>query len=463
MDGIRPRHQGRDTSFGFGQLFAAGAVLVVAVLAFGGNYLPGVNIPVPHQTLDKDFNITTAMDKYWKASLSLLPESHGFESWFDNADTNTATIANMLEAIPLAGSPVKRKHLHGSDNDNIPELHINTKERLRSLESAKKEFELFINTRSQIVRSMVSDETFWHWLVESGKDMEYILFLARQARTQMIPIDESKSHAEHDAIMQRHTKKIALELVTAINSWWNQNGNGEALQQHLQNTLQYITDAQAHEKSAIVFLRLFSRKFDIWGDKYHCSYLVLGQLQRKIESLHNRTIDARQTLGQVTLAKDPPDVANKSHEEATTYWAMVIEDLLKKWVSAMEGLQEGVMFSLRRKDLEMVENIAEFDFDTSWEGWKRRNCGGTSCYDPAITLTKLLTQLGYTGKPLAGAALDEKSKEYYTKFMTTKPKGWRGTYDKICCSDDARFINFFKYGPVTTIKKFKDARAKSTA
>lgn len=157
-------------------------------------------------------------------------------------------------------------------------------------------------------------------------------------------------------------------------------------------------------------------------------------------------------------------------------WVQSAMELLNAWSTVLMDVEEGVLMALRRKEIaEEKKLIAEktqdnggigattdqqaadgkggdgttssgFDYEASWQRWKQRNCGGTSCYDVATPAARLRHLFGGTEnnkKPLAGEAWDERD-----RFPDWEVGVWKGIYEKACCQE-AALANILKHGETT--------------
>ncbi|KAK7752668.1 hypothetical protein SLS62_005437 [Diatrype stigma] len=153
-------------------------------------------------------------------------------------------------------------------------------------------------------------------------------------------------------------------------------------------------------------------------------------------------------------------------------WVQGAMELLGAWSTVLMDVEEGVLIALRRKEIaeekkkmeqEKDEGIdaaqqvddngvgtaassGEFDYEASWQRWKQRNCGATSCYDeatPAARLRHLLGGVMAEKKPLAGEAWDERD-----RLPDWDVRVWKGIYEKACCQK-AALANILKHGEKT--------------
>ncbi len=154
-------------------------------------------------------------------------------------------------------------------------------------------------------------------------------------------------------------------------------------------------------------------------------------------------------------------------------WVQSAVELLSAASTVLMDVEEGVLLSLRRRDIvegkrkveherELEEEkrkalggsffgsdnetVAaaphEYDYERSWHYWKRRNCGATSCYDKSTPVTRL-KYMFVKDKPLANEASDERGR------LGWDVKVWKGVYEKACC-DNGTLTEILKYGGRTS-------------
>ncbi|GAP88625.1 hypothetical protein SAMD00023353_3300820 [Rosellinia necatrix] len=118
------------------------------------------------------------------------------------------------------------------------------------------------------------------------------------------------------------------------------------------------------------------------------------------------------------------------------------KELLRAWSEVLMDAQEGVLYMLRRRDVRgRPRGVA--GQEGSWEAWKSRNCGSTSCYEAPSAAGDIKRMFG-KGNPAAGVAQDEVN---WTKSLggdgTLRVP--RGVYEKACCENGV-LAHRLKYG-----------------
>ncbi|KAI2632636.1 hypothetical protein GGS26DRAFT_84941 [Hypomontagnella submonticulosa] len=424
----RPRGEARD-AIPFWRVVAIVAFAFTA-FAWGQRASPGdkpIDEPIAFDPKEygKKFEIINNTNEFWRIARELLADSDGSESWFDEAKANSAVITAMREAVPLSAKLIPKPEyvLRDDKNRQLPKLDVAIKERESSLATAERAFQEFLTDRKYEIRHFVSDRTFWR---------QYDL---NQANTSEGPRQRDDNYyIPAEKLAERRAKDLAEVLQE---TGWHDLG------QYLATALQQIGLAQAFEVQAIRLLQIKSGRDRIWNVTQHG--VVLERLYKRVDNLYHATLDIEQIQSRIYVAINRPTSIVRDHRGSAVYWEQATQELLKGWEGVMLNSQEGLLFHLRQRELQKRILGPYHNSRTSWNKWKQRNCGGTTCYDRSNIWREFVAELGLRRRPVAGSTRDENRLDP-TRFGTTVPKIWQSSYEKACCSNDESLINFLKSG-----------------
>ncbi|KAI1409983.1 hypothetical protein F5Y13DRAFT_168714 [Hypoxylon sp. FL1857] len=346
----------------------------------------------------------------------------------------------MLEAVPLSYYSDRT----GNDYVQVPMINMGARERAKDLADAKLAFEGFLATRKQIIRDVISNTFMWRQYADS-ENMEYLLKIADP--TNKNAENEVKYNAVRTAA---YARRLASNLSQVQSNTWLPVIDLTTSQ--VEAAYRNVTSARDYERQFINTLLTKSAKAGLWDGKRYAD--VMSQLWMNMGKTLRASENIGQTLQRINGGWSSLGTKAKTPEEAALLWARVARDLLRNWVMVLMNSQEGILFSLRRNQYTAAGQGPDFDrseSDVSWEAWKNRNCGGTSCYDVEGRINSLMTKLGVSMKPLAGRAKDEV--EWKAKVGARGSKVWRKTYEEACCVD-GDLAEFLKYVPSGTIDAF---------
>lgn len=144
------------------------------------------------------------------------------------------------------------------------------------------------------------------------------------------------------------------------------------------NALQtHVQEAQGFENEFIEKLLQGSARSDAWTARLAISLRVL---QRRVERVQRTREAIQAALAQIQEEFSGARLEGKEGRRAVMRRTRV---LLHGWAKLVMDVQEGLLFTLRRREAlswgqGQVRNASTYE--ATWEEWKGRNCGGTSCY-----------------------------------------------------------------------------------
>ncbi|KAI1396678.1 hypothetical protein F4819DRAFT_121059 [Hypoxylon fuscum] len=401
-----------------------------------------------------------SLKPFWDGCGTILLDSVEFESWFKDVEANTVVIDTMLAAVPLSydADPV------GNDYVAIPTIEKEIRERTASLAKAKEEFDGFLKTRTRIIHNVFSNSTMWQYYADGGEDVNFLVALTRYLASKIAQEDSlaggeisklTANEVETYSGVRDQASNIVRKIIQVQYNIWHRDIAGLALGQHLAAARAHVRDARIYEDQIVSTLQRKSGKKHLWrlGERGDAMYQLWTRLD-KLQLEHNRM------LGSLHWVKNHKAIAGanpfkreaKSLKKEAYEWCHRLTGLLNNWGTLLKTSHQGTLFMLRRSELNAtVDSPSTFDVDGSWQAWKNRNCGGTTCYDAGGKVIRLVRALGMKFKPLAGRARDEQAWcDGQDQSPRKRPKVWRGVYESACC-EYGETADFLKYGPLYTI------------
>ncbi|KAI1769939.1 hypothetical protein F4818DRAFT_309287 [Hypoxylon cercidicola] len=424
------------------------AIFSASPLAAGENTSEKSHIEPEEMSSDETSKFIKGMDPCWHGCQEILLDTEPFESWFDGAETNTAAIATMLEAVPFSYDADKK----GDASTAGRRTEAAACERKEDLAKAKKEFKGFLAIRKRIMQSVFSNRTLWHYYADGGQEVEELLGIADYFQGDLHSTNAkavSKSASRQGAAWAdaaERASRITTNLVQTHWDIWNYEGVGTAVVKHLAAAAKHVGDARSLESQAVWNLKTKSAKYDLWHLSSHGNFLL--QLESKLKKTHKSSKDLMNSIKWAQKHVPIPTTDVQAPEDRAREWTMRSQRLLRSWAILIQVSHQGMLFFLRRNEFKAAgkKGLAHFDFDGSWEAWKTRNCGGTSCFDHDGLVHRTLRAFGVSYLPLARRARDEQN-WCKKQSMRTRPFVWRGVYEDACC-ENGELAMFLKYGPM---------------
>ncbi|KAI0876540.1 hypothetical protein GGS24DRAFT_222816 [Hypoxylon argillaceum] len=377
------------------------------------------------------------MEPFWHAHAQLMTATD-HDTWFVNVDAASHAIAILWSSTPtpavLNFAPEAASYAHT--------LEL-IRARAGQLDLARAEWEKFQRTRERLLADTVRAAAVGGDIYVDGAPISEAATLGKlwetinitkletpaerrtreaewEAEAAATPIDE-RGAAEVTGVARRVVEDLTRTYEELVKAWGPVQGHVQA--------------ALAAEEAFIERLCRDSSKKDIWTDKLAGALPALRERLEGIQRLHE-TMEAG--LGQLQR-QFPPERASEDKPWDKAAQLKSAKRLLRRWALALIDVEEGVLFLLRRRDLRGRRSVAE----TTWEAWKRRNCGGTSCYD-APTMVRSIAGFFVTKNPVAEVGRDEVN---WAKRVAGdgKPRVWRSLYEKACCEAD-HFSHRLRYG-----------------
>ncbi|KAI1329288.1 hypothetical protein F5Y16DRAFT_418145 [Xylariaceae sp. FL0255] len=397
---------------------------------------------------------------FWRSYRDILTSNVVYETYFDPVDEATGAINKMWASIPSPDSHLEEL------NYNMTRTEIRYRE--NNIVIAKNEWNRFLAARAILLRDLVGSGGLWR-VYENGK-------LAAGDRATMggkleilrpdTSSSTSSSNADSPGAKQENVGDASQRNEPPAQKALDRQTLA-ALTMFARRILEELSDAhsilfkeqldQPHFMTALEAARTQETSF-VGGLRSRSSNGVatwtgthavsLRELQKRLQT---NVLDKRDEM-KVALEALRERFSEKKMEEEEPMgyqaWLSDAKELLQSWATVLIDAQEGVLFSLRTKELENVWP-GPVDYKASWDTWKTRNCGRTSCYDQ-FSYSGYFKRLFLERKPMAGVALDEAK---WSRAVGGEPlRGiWRGVYEKACC-EDGKLAELLKFGskqPVT--------------
>ncbi|KAI1506423.1 hypothetical protein F5X99DRAFT_423093 [Biscogniauxia marginata] len=388
-------------------------------------------------------NFTAEMAPFWNAYRDILADP-GYESWFDDVDAASAAIEQMWEAV----SPPPPGHKNTAAYAVLQELIAR---RSSALAMARAEYDDFLAARARAVRSMIGSGSLWRVYVDgkfgvggsgsrngnantttTGVSAEQWREAAAHFEANFtLPAFDNQTHAA----LTLSARRVVDELARAHRELWkpSQVGGLEVIARAI------VHIAASGERGLVPRLRAASPKGYLWGARHAAAMPALVRRMQRVRRQHD---DLRGGLEWFFRRFTRELVFARGRREDLLVWVQSTAELVQKWAEVLMDTQEGVLRALRRAEL-AGQDATKIDYNKSWESWKSRNCGGTSCYD-AQTVGNAFKRVIGAGNPLAYVAQDESKwiKDFEDKENV---KVWPGVYEKACC-EDGRLAQLLKHG-----------------
>ncbi|KAI1812711.1 hypothetical protein GGS20DRAFT_556610 [Poronia punctata] len=211
---------------------------------------------------------------------------------------------------------------------------------------------------------------------------------------------------------------------------------------HLRDILSYLSRAREAEKVVLEQLPTLLTKDDENALEKEWTPRCAKSLERLEMRMHELRELGRQLRGSVMWLQQQGQRREDSDLDLN-----VAGEIVKVWGTVLMDIQEGFLFRFRREEVEREKMRSEdggVDYDASWERWKGRNCGGTSCYEEAGILSGV-KGVFLSGLKTAQVARDEavwsRKREGKEKFRI-----WKGVYEKACCCEDGLLAKLLRFG-----------------
>ncbi|KAI0598672.1 hypothetical protein F4775DRAFT_600956 [Biscogniauxia sp. FL1348] len=398
-------------------------------------------------------NFTAEMAPFWGAYRDVLTSAR-YDGWFDDVDAAGAAIDQLMAGVP--------RPLNGSGSDTEYAQAVGRRALLRglvarraaALDLARREYDVFLAARARQVREMLGTGSLWRVYVEdrlgsganetsAGRGKKTTAAAARFARPPAYESNYTVAHFDNTtyAALTLSARRLAEELVAANRKLWKPGEIG----------LEVIGRAVIHaarageDKLVPLLLEASPARAYLWTPRHAAA---MGRLVDRMERARAQ-YDGLRTGIEWFFRRFTRDLRRSlNRREDLLVWVQGAAEIVRVWAALLMDTQEGVLMALRRKELAGAgANATELDYDRSWEEWKGRNCGGTSCYD-AYNVVNVAKNLVGTTKPLAHVAQDERK---WSKGFDDNENAniWPSVYEKACC-ENGTLASLLKYGSATT-------------
>ncbi|KAI8634469.1 hypothetical protein F5Y19DRAFT_212052 [Xylariaceae sp. FL1651] len=378
--------------------------------------LPYLRLPTS-TSLSSPYNLnyTSKMAPFWRNYRDILTTTEDYETWFADVDAGTNAIQSMWAAVPAPTTP--------HDEAVYTNMQKFIQSRAEYLRLARGEWDGFLAMRDRLVHDMLRSGT----TTKRNKG-------ETATATAAVPEEKLQDRFSNQtlAALTRSARRITEELVRAHADLFEaRNGALEfAARVH-------VFAAENAERGFMGRLKSRSLKNCLWTEQLAKALPTLKKRMDKLRYQHEGMKAGLEWL-QGQFSRDAEESLSAKDQ---LVWLKRAKELLQTRAAVLMDVQEGVLFAVRRKELEGKDR-EKVDYGALWEQWKNRNCGGTSCYDPQGVLSSI-KRVFISKKPMAGVAEDEASWSSSSKRQETY-RVWRSVYDKACC-EDGTFANQLKY------------------
>ncbi|KAI1488929.1 hypothetical protein F5X96DRAFT_684557 [Biscogniauxia mediterranea] len=405
--------------------------------------------------LDRPYrlNFTAEMAPFWGAYRDVLASAR-YEGWFDGVDAAGAAIDQLMAGVPPS------RPANGSNDDDEQAAGRRTllrglvARRAASLDLARHEYDVFLATRARQVREMLGTGSLWRAYVEDrflgpGSSNSNNNDKTDKKKTMTWPAYETTNYtmAQFDnqtyAALTLSARRMAEELAAANRKLWKP---GEVGLEAIGRAVVHVARA-GEDKLVPLLLEAAPARAHLWTREHAAAMRALvGRMERarwQYEGLRaGMEWFVRRFAQDLRFSLD--------RREDLLVWVQSAAEIVRAWAELLMDTQEGVLISLRRKELAGANLTTEPDYHLSWEEWKSRNCGETSCYDGYSVVNVAKSLLGRTTKPLAYVARDERK---WSKEFGDNENGnvWSSVYEKACC-ETGTLASLLKYGSAQTVE-----------
>lgn len=410
---------------------------------------------------DENGEVSQQQQRMWRGFADFLTARRGsFEgsdeisnNWFVDVDNATSAILVMWVAQPIP-TPV---------TDESSAAYQATRNRIeartRQVRRARAAWERFLETREHVIADLIQSGTAPRIYVD-GQLVVGAKAAAIEKRTnRMLKLLGMPGIREMDFGGVDSTDSVTV-TDNGVSNGEEGEGKGESEGERSRYEERALDALRLMEEGVIEILeRAHARLFEDWDvlvthvqgaeniEKEFIPGLLKGSARRdawtspllmSLRLLRRRVERVQQTRDamQIALARIREEFSGARLEEREDRLAEMrrAKRLLQGWMNLMTGVQEGVLFTLRRKEVESwdpgLRNASTYE--ATWEAWKSRNCGGTSCYD-VPSVTGRVMRLFLEGNPAADVAQDEA--RWMAKLGHRTPCIWQRLYEEACCKD----------------------------
>ncbi|KAI0545214.1 hypothetical protein F4679DRAFT_599887 [Xylaria curta] len=419
-------------------LFLAALLGVFAAWALRSLY-PLHPLPSPAQEeqaheVPRVTNTSSQMTPFWRDYRQLVTAIEDYDDWFVDVDAATRAIDTMWARVL-----VKDEEWHWFYQRLISS-------RAKQIDLAHAHWRKFVDNREQVIVELVGSagalwrvnvdgrpvddaemgelSKRWASVLSNGSDVIDIESLAYEKKGEA-EVEETGNRTlsppiKGFAALRFASRRITEELVRTHTELFK---DLDAAYTHMQ-------EAEKVDGELKDLVRQMTKGWLEKGFWTSQMTISVNKLKRRMQNLR----DKRETMaiGLEQLQRQfPADIENSPEKIADRIaWLESAKELLHEWAAALLDVQEGVLFLLRRRELPREKRLI-LNYVATWEAWKRRNCGGTSCYNAPGVTANIKTTLNW-GKPVANVAQDEV--DWIRSLGGDGPsRVWREVYEKACC------------------------------
>ncbi|KAI1087853.1 hypothetical protein F5B19DRAFT_45784 [Rostrohypoxylon terebratum] len=379
---------------------------------------------------------------FWEGYQTLFDDYNLMAPLFSDVAANSKIIETMMDALPLSREA-------GTEDNTFVFKHLarykrRINNRQKYVDNAKEAFLDYVSLRHELLRKSLSNKVIWHWYSDNAEEVKFLSSLTGNKAHNMT---ESWFEAAEIA------RYSALQFFEVFQKIWNHENAGGELGKYLALMNENLASAIVHEDAVVQGLAAKSPKGHLWS--YRQTSRVLRRLKERVVALQGAHINIQIGLIRINFVhENMPGIDNgfASYRESAAAWAHGVDAMLTGWEKFLFRSDLGVLFATRREHLKATNKTSADEIETSWEAWKGRNCGGTSCYEESDEFSWFWKWYdGPDGPALADRTLDENAlckKSPDSVFKT--PKVALSVYDQVCCQETPTTL-FVKYAPVDTL------------
>ncbi|KAI0856561.1 hypothetical protein F4860DRAFT_518746 [Xylaria cubensis] len=437
MLSARRRHKKQQTAF-----FIAALLGVLVTWAFKSLQYSSALLPSPaqedeqaHGLLAHGANTTSQATPFWRDYRQLVTAVEDFDDWFADVDAATQAIDTMWARVLV-------------NDEEWHEFHRRLISlRGKQIDLAHGHWRKFVDNRERVIVKLVGSAGIyvdggpvdgaevgelskrWASVLSNSSDVVDMESFAYQKKAEAKAEEETGNRTLPRPIVEDEegftalrvaSRRIIEELVHTHTELFK---DLDAAHAHMQEAEK--VDGELKDLIGQMTKGWFEEGF--WTSQMAIS---VSKLKRRMQKLRGRRETMAIGLERLQM-QFPADIENSPEKMADrTAWLESAKDLLHEWAAVLLDVQEGVLFLLRRRELSREKRLI-LNYVATWEAWKSRNCGGTSCYSAPGVAANIKTAM-HRGKPVASVAHDE-ADWIRSLGEDGTPRVWREVYDKACC------------------------------
>ncbi|KAI1826917.1 hypothetical protein F4861DRAFT_21348 [Xylaria intraflava] len=371
-------------------------------------------------------NGTISDSPFWRNYRVVMSPIADVDEWFEDVDDATRVIQTMWTAMP---APKPREEASYKRMKDLMSL------REKQVRFARAEWDAFLDTRTRLISELMSagtpdrvhvddleeSDTRVEYLGEGGADIKRKL-KGGASNVRIADLDKGEA-LDNETISALATSTHGIiekidRMQTELFGKWDPSFG-------------HVHEALKAEHAFIWDLRASSPKGNLWTGLLATGLLRLDMNMERLQQRH----EDMKTVLMPWRKMFRHDIEADLKEGDRAMWVKRARELLRGWTAVLVDIQEDTLITLRREDAnKRVLEMGDQNAVCSWDAWKSRNCGGTSCFGAPGIVNRIKAFFG-RGKPVAGAAVDE-ANWWKSAGGDARPRIWRGVYEKACCETE---------------------------